>query len=242
MTWSEAGPVPSRGKVAQRIFQYITWLSDEYFTDPKSKVTDDTGKPLWRVAPTPHGKYWEEGMKIGYQDAGSWTILKDSVKEKHRKAAWLWAQFCISKTVCLKKFLVGKTPIRKSTIFSEYLAKREGDFGGIITFYKSPVEKLWTDSGPNVPHYPELAQLWWKNIAPAISGTISPTLAMNNIAYAMDAKMSKMQLPLYAPKLNPVKSQDFWLKQPGSPKQEVPDQKPETISYKDLVNQWKQRK
>ena len=66
-------------------------------------------------------------MKVGYQDAGSWTILKNSVNGKEREMAWLWAQFCISKTVCLKKFLVGKTPIRKSTVNSDYLAKREGD-------------------------------------------------------------------------------------------------------------------
>ena len=29
MTWSEAGPVPARGNIAQRVFQYITWLSDD---------------------------------------------------------------------------------------------------------------------------------------------------------------------------------------------------------------------
>ena len=46
-------------------------------------------------------------MKVGYQDAGSWTILKDSVEGEHRKAAWLWAQFCVSKTVDLKKFMEG---------------------------------------------------------------------------------------------------------------------------------------
>jgi len=43
------------------------------FHDPDSPVTDATGAPLWRVAPTPHGRYWDEGMKVGYQDAGSWT-------------------------------------------------------------------------------------------------------------------------------------------------------------------------
>ena len=113
-------------------------------------------------------------MKVGYQDAGSWTILKNSVTGKHREAAWLWAQFCVSKTVCLKKFMEGKTPIRKSTVHSDYLASREGDFGGLITFYKSSVENQWTDSGPNVPHYPLLAEQWWQNIAPAVTGEVTP--------------------------------------------------------------------
>lgn len=239
MTWSEAGPVPSQGKVAQRVFQYITWLSDDAFTSPDSTVTDDQGKPLWRVAPTPHGKYWDEGMKVGYQDAGSWTILKDSVKGKDRHAAWLWAQFCVSKTVCLKKFMVGKTPIRKSTVKSDYLAEREGDFGGLITFYKSEAEKLWTDSGPNVPHYPVLAEQWWQNIAPAVTGEVTPQEAMDNIAAAMDDLMSKMNLPAYSPVLNEEKTAEHWLSQPGAPKPERPDVEPKTMSYEALVESWR---
>ncbi len=240
MTWSEAGPVPSRGIIAQRVFQYITWLSDDAFTSPDSAVTDANGKPLWRVAPTPHGKYWDEGMKIGYQDAGSWTILKKSVEGDDRKAAWLWAQFCISKSVSLKKFLVGKTPIRKSTVNSDYLAEREGDFGGLITFYKSSAESMWTDSGPNVPHYPVLAEQWWQNIAPAVTGDVTPQEAMDNIGTAMDDLMGKMQLEKFSPKLNEEKSREFWLNQPGAPKPERPDQKPKTMAYEELVESWKQ--
>ena len=29
------------------------------------------GTPKWRMAPSPHGAYWKDGMKLGYQDAGS---------------------------------------------------------------------------------------------------------------------------------------------------------------------------
>lgn len=241
MTWSEAGPAPSRGNVAQRIFQYITWLSDPAFNDPSSPVTDENGKPLWRVAPTPHGKYWDEGMKVGYHDAGSWTLLKKSVKGDERKAAWLWAQFCISKTVCLKKFVVGRTPIRKSTVFSDYLAKEEekGTYGGIVTFYKSPVEKLWTDSGPNPPHYPLLAEQWWKHVSLVVTGEATPQEAMDKLAYKMDELMSKLRLPKYSPKLNPKKSREYWLSQPGAPKPERPDEKGETISYDEMIKNWR---
>ena len=238
MTWSEAGPVPSRGNIAQRIFQYITWLSDDSFTSPESPVTNEDGKPLWRVAPSPHGKYWDEGMKVGYQDAGSWTILKNSVKGKEREMAWLWAQFCVSKTVCLKKFIVGKTPIRKSTVNSDYLAEREGDFGGLITFYKSTVENLWTDSGPNVPHYPLLAEQWWQNIAPAVTGEVTPQQAMDNIAKVMDELMGKMKLKRYSPILNPEIPENEWLKRSGSPKAYRADDEPKTISYDELIKTW----
>ena len=238
MTWSEAGPVPSRGNVAQRIFQYITWLSDDAFTSPESPVTNTDGKPLWRVAPSPHGKYWDEGMKVGYQDAGSWTILKNSVNGKEREMAWLWAQFCISKTVCLKKFMVGKTPIRKSTVNSDYLANREGDFGGLITFYKSTVENMWTDSGPNVPHYPLLAEQWWQNIAPAVTGEVTPQQAMDNIARVMDELIGKMNLKKYSPNLNPEIPENEWLNRPGSPKPFRADNEPKTIPYDELIKTW----
>ena len=241
MTWSEAGPTPSRGNIAQRPFQYITWLSDPAFNSPESSVTDKNGKPLWRVAPTPHGKYWDEGMKVGYQDAGSWTILKESVKGDDRAAAWLWAQFASSKTVSLKKFVEGRTPVRKSTVFSDYLAEEEkkGTYGGIVTFYKSPVEYMWTDSGPNVPHYPLLAEQWWKNIATAVTGETTPQESMDGLARDMDDLMGKMNLKQFSPELNPERDAEYWLNQPGSPKPERPDEEPKTVPYDDLLAQWR---
>lgn len=240
MTWSEAGPVPGRGNVAQRVFQYITWLSDESFSAPDSSVTDDEGNPLWRVAPTPHGRYWDEGMKVGYQDAGSWTILQDSVTGDNREAAWLWAQFAVSKTVSLQKFLVGRTPVRSSTVHSDYLAEREGDYGGIVTFYKSPVEDRWTDSGPNVPHYPLLAEQWWQNIAPAVTGETTPQESMDAIASSMDELMGQMNLAQYSPELNEPRSAEYWLNQPGAPKPERPEEEPQTMPYDEMVEQWRQ--
>ena len=47
-------------------------------------------------------------MKLGYQDAGAWTLLKPTPLAR-RKAAWLYAQFAVSKTVSLKKSFVGLT-------------------------------------------------------------------------------------------------------------------------------------
>ena len=38
-------------------------------------------------------------------------------------------------------------------------------YGGLIEFYRSSARVAWTPTGTNVPDYPALADLWWKNIA-----------------------------------------------------------------------------
>jgi len=237
--WVDAGPQAARGDIAQCIFQYITWLSDDRFHQIGSPVVGIDGKPLWRVAPTPHGKYWDEGMKVGYQDAGSWTIPK-SVKGQRRAMAWMWAQFAVSKTVELKKFTIGGTPVRKSTIFSDYLTARKDYYGGIIDFYRSQERKKWTGTGANVPDYPALSAIWWPNIARAISGELTPQQAMDAIGKAMDDAMGKMRMAKFSPKLNEPRDPEYWLAQPGSPKPERPEEKPQTVDYDELIKQWNQ--
>ena len=235
--WVDAGPKASRGDVAQRIFQYITWLSDDSFHEPGSPVVGADGKPLWRVAPTPHGRYWDEGMKIGYQDAGSWTIPRN-VRGQRRAMAWLWAQFSVSKTVGLKKFVEGGTPVRRSTIFADYVTARQENWGGLIEFYRSAEESKWTDTGPNVPDYPALSAMWWPNIARAIEGEVTSQQAMDAVAEAMDEAMGKMRMARFSPVLNAPRSRAEWLEAPGSPKPERPEPLPQTIPYDELLKQW----
>src|SRR5215813_6314409 len=82
-------PALSQGNVAQQIFWYTAFTAE--MVKPKSKgnnTVNDKGEVLWRMAPSPHGPYWEDGMKLGYQDAGSWTRFKSTPLER-RKAAWL---------------------------------------------------------------------------------------------------------------------------------------------------------
>ena len=235
--WVDAGPKAARGDIAQKIFQYITWLSADEFHDVDSPVVGADGKPLWRVAPTPHGPYWDKGMKVGYQDAGSWTIPKN-VRGQRRAMAWLWAQFCVSKTVALEKFLEGGTPVRRSTIFSDYLTERIDQWGGLIEFYRSTEEKKWTDTGPNVPNYPKLSGFWWPNISQAIEGDKTPQEAMNAIGQAMDKAMGSMQMAQYSPQLNPLRDAEEWLAARGAPKPERPPERPRTIAYDELIKQW----
>jgi glycerol transport system substrate-binding protein len=241
LDWLNFGALPARGDIAQTWYwtHIYAALNPEY-SKIGSPVCNKQGEPLWRIAPVPRGRYWEEGMKIGYQDAGSWTLPNDTIGAK-RHASWLWAQFCISKSVALKKFIAGVTPVRKSTLFSEYVSRNKDRYGGLIEFTRSSVRKNFTDSGPNVPHYPTLSKLWWENIAKAIKGEISAQQALDSLASQIDEKMANLSMAAYSPDLNERSDYQYWLDQPGAPKPAI-DQEPEpmTIQYEDLLEQWVQ--
>jgi len=244
-------PALSQGNVAQQIFWYTAFTAS--MVAPKSKgnnTVDDKGMPLWRMAPSPHGPYWEKGQKLGYQDAGSWTLFK-STPLKRRKAAWLYAQFVVSKTVDVKKSHVGLTFIRKSTIFDKSFTKRAPKLGGLIEFYRSPDRVLWTPTGINVPDYPKLAQIWWQQIGDVNSGAFTPKQAMDRLAAEMDQVMARMQAAdekagTYGgcgPRLNKPVDPEIWLKKPGAPKPKLANEKPkgQTIAYDELIKRWSRK-
>ena len=116
MVFSEAGPVPAQGAIAQQIFWYTAFTAD--MVAEGIPVMNADGTPKWRMAPSPHGAYWSDGQKLGYQDAGSWTLMKSTPVDR-AKAAWLYAQFVVSKSVSLKKSHVGLTFIRESDVNHE---------------------------------------------------------------------------------------------------------------------------
>jgi glycerol transport system substrate-binding protein len=243
MTFSEAGPVPAQGHIAQQIFWYTTFTAD--MIEPGLAVVNEDGTPKWRMAPSPHGPYWSEGMKLGYQDAGSWTFLSSTPLER-RKAAWLYAQFVVSKTVSLKKTLVGLTPIRDSDLRSEAMSEVAPQLGGLVEFYRSPARTAWTPTGTNVPDYPKLAQLWWPNVADAVSGAVTPQEAMDALAAQQDRVLERLERAGIqgecGPSLNEPGDPAEWLARPGSPKRELADEKPqgETVPYDDLIQAWRE--
>ncbi len=243
MTFSEAGPVPAQGQIAQQIFWYTVFTAD--MTKKGLPVVNADGTPKWRMAPSPHGPYWTEGMKLGYQDAGSWTLLK-STPVKRRQAAWLYAQFVVSKTVSLKKTLVGLTPIRESDLQSDAMTEAAPKLGGLVEFYRSPARVAWTPTGTNVPDYPKLAQLWWANVAEAVTGEQTPQEAMDNLAAQQDKVLKRLERAKVqgecGPKLNEPRSAEYWLKQPGAPKPKLANEKPpgETVDYDKLLQAWKE--
>ncbi len=244
MDFYQSLPALSSGNVAQQIFWYTAFTAS--MVAPKSSgnnTVDDSGTTLWRMGPSPKGPYWDEGMKLGYQDAGSWTLFKSTPVDR-RKAAWLYAQFVVSKTVSLKKSHVGLTIIRDSDINHKSFTERAPKLGGLVEFYRSPRRVQWSPTGINVPDYPKLAQIWWQQIGDVNSGAFTPQQAMDRLAEEMDLVMSRMEAADKAnntyggcgPRLNPEEG-DKWLKAEGSPKAKR-DEKPQgkTVPYEKAWN------
>ncbi|MCC2687474.1 MAG: extracellular solute-binding protein [Rhizobiaceae bacterium] len=244
-------PALSQGNVAQQIFWYTAFLAD--MVKPKSEgnnTVDDQGNLLWKMAPSPHGPYWKEGQKIGYQDVGSWTILKSTPTDR-AKAAWLYAQFTVSKTVSLKKAHTGLTIIRDSDIRHQSFTDRAPKLGGWVEFYRSPDRVAWSPTGINVPDYPKLAQIWWQQIGDVNSGAFTPQEAMDRLAEEMDVTMARMQAAdesanVYGgcgPRLNEPRDPSEWLGKENGPKAKLENEKPqgETIAYEELVKRWTQQ-
>ena len=242
MTFSEAGPVPGQGNVAQQIFWYTAFTAP--LTKPGLPVVNADGTPKWRMAPSPHGPYWQEGTKLGYQDVGSWTMLNSTPLER-RKMAWLYAQFTVAKTTSLKKLTVGLTPIRESDIKSDAVTAMAPKLGGLVEFYRSPARVAWTPTGTNVPDYPKLAQLWWQNISLAVTGEKTAQGAMDSLAEQMDdtlARLERSGMKNCPPKLNPKKDPKEWLRTDGAPHAKLANEKPkgETVPYEKLLQAWKE--
>ncbi|SEA12607.1 ABC transporter substrate-binding protein [Rubrimonas cliftonensis] len=241
MVFSEAGPVPAQGQVAQQMFWYTAFTAD--MVKDGIPVVDEAGNPKWRMAPSPHGAYWEDGMKVGYQDAGSWTLMKSTPLDR-AKAAWLYAQFTVSKTVDVKKSHTGLTFIRESTIEHDSFTERAPKLGGLVEFYRSPARVRWSPTGTNVPDYPKLAQLWWQNIGDASSGAKTAQEALDALCAAQEQVMSRLERAGVqgdiGPKLNEERDPEYWLSQPGSPKPKLDneDPTPVTIGYDELVKSW----
>ena len=243
-------PALSQGNVAQQIFWYTAFTADMVKSlEDGNNTVDGDGNPLWRMAPSPHGPYWTEGQKVGYQDAGSWTFLNSTPSDR-AQAAWLYAQFVTSKTVDVRKSHVGLTFIRDSTVNHDSFSERAPKLGGLVEFYRSPDRTAWSPTGVNVPDYPKLAQIWWQQIGDVNSGAFTPQEAMDRLAEEMDLVMSRMQAAdeganVYGgcgPRLNEERDAAYWLGQPGAPKAKLDNEKPQgiTVKYEDIVSRWSQ--
>lgn len=241
MVFGEAGPVPAQGAIAQQMFWYTAFTAD--MVKPDLPVMNADGTPKWRMAPSPHGAYWQEGTKVGYQDVGSWTLMKSTPVDR-AQAAWLYAQFVTSKTVDLKKADVGLTFVRQSTIDSQHFTDRAPRLGGLVEFYRSPARVQWSPTGTNIPDYPKMAQLWWQNIGDAMSGDKTPQEALDALCAEQERVMERIERAGVqgdiGPKMNEVKDAQEWLDAPGSPVAKLENEKPmgETISYDELIKSW----
>jgi len=246
MTFSESGPVPAQGEIAQQMFMYTAFTAD--MVKDGLPVVNEDGTPKWRFAPSPHGVYWKDGMKLGYQDVGSWTLLK-STPDDRAKAAWLYAQFVTSKTVDVKKSHVGLTLIRESTIQHKSFTDRAPKLGGLIEFYRSPARVQWSPTGTNVPDYPKLAQLWWQAIGDASSGAKTAQEAMDSLCAEQEKVLERLERAGIQGDIGPKMAEEhdlaYWnadaVKNGNLAPQlkiEPEKDKPITINYDELVKSW----
>ncbi|MGB8813230.1 MAG: ABC transporter substrate-binding protein [Paracoccaceae bacterium] len=241
MVFSEAGSVPAQGEIAQQMFWYTVFTAD--MVKDGLPVVNADGTPKWRMAPSPHGAYWTEGQKVGYQDAGSWTLMESTPVDR-AQAAWLYAQFVTSKTVDVKKSHVGLTFIRESTIQHASFTERAPKLGGLIEFYRSPARVQWSPTGTNIPDYPKLAQLWWQNIGDASSGAKTAQEALDSLCAEQEKVLERLERAGVqgdlGPVMNPVEDAQVWLDAPGAPVAKLENEKPQaqTIAYDELIKSW----
>ena len=241
-------PALSQGNVAQQIFWYTAFTSP--WSRPRATATTRSTMTAIPCGAWRHRRKVRTGSKVrssAIRMPGSWTLFKSTPVDR-RKAAWLYAQFVVAKTVSLKKTHVGLTPIRDSDIRHESFTERAPKLGGLVEFYRSPDRVRWSPTGVNVPDYPKLAQIWWQQIGDVNSGAFTPQQAMDRLASEMDQVMARMQAAdekakTYGgcgPRLNEPQDPSVWLKKEGSPKAKLDNEKPqgETIKYEELVKRW----
>ncbi len=115
-----------------------------------------------------------------------------------------------------------------------------------MEFYRSPARVAWTPTGTNVPDYPKLSQLWWANVASAVSGEVSAQQALDELATQQDKVLERLARHDVqgecGPALNDEQPAEHWLSKPGAPKPKLDDEKPkgQTVPYDALIEAWRE--
>ena len=165
--------------------------------------------------------YWKDGKKLGYQDAGSWTLLKNTPKER-RKAAWLYAQFITSKTVVAEEVhrradARSATPTSRATLHRA----RADKFGGLIEFYRARRASSGRRPAPTCRTTRSWRSSGGRTWPPPSPARPPPQQSMDNLAKQKDDILARLERRGHggacAPKLNPEQDAQYWLDQPGAP-------------------------
>ncbi len=242
MNFSEAGPVPAQGNIAQQIFWYTSFTAD--MTTPGLPVVNAR-----RHAEVAHRAEPARRVLEGRQQARlPGRRLVDAAEEHAEGAAGGGLAVRAVRHVedGVAEEVDRRADVHPRLRHQERLLRANADkYGGLIEFYRGPAREQWTPTGTNVPDYPKLAQLWWQNVATAVTGETTPQQSMDNLAKQQDDILSRLERRGYggacAPKLNPERDVQYWLDQPGAPAPKLADErgKPETLDYDRLIAQWK---
>ena len=191
MTFGEAGPVPAQGQIAQQIFWYTAFTADMTKAGP-------AGGQCRRHAEVAHGAGAERPvLEAGHAERLPGRrlvdILQDHDAEPQGRGLAVRAvrrpQDGVAEEVDRRPDASSAT----ATSVTSTSPQNADKYGGLIEFYRSPARVAWTPTGTNVPDYPKLAQLWWKNVAVAVTGEKTPQAAMDNLAEEMDQVMARLE-------------------------------------------------
>jgi glycerol transport system substrate-binding protein len=89
-----------------------------------------------------------------------------------------------------------------------------------------------------------LAQLWWQNIADAVTGAKTAQEALDALCQQQEEVLERLERSGVQGDLGPVLNEEqdpqVWLDEPGSPVAELADERgtPETIAYDELIQSW----
>jgi glycerol transport system substrate-binding protein len=94
-----------------------------------------------------------------------------------------------------------------------------------------------------VPDYSGMASLWWRQLHPAVSGKLSASQALGNLALAFDRHLQvvgQRQQHACAPALNAPRPAGEWLSKPGAPWPRLDNERPpgRTLPYEEALRAW----
>ena len=183
-----------QGNVAQQIFWYTAFTADDGQA-PKSGRQQHRGRR--RQSAVAHGArhrtapIGKMARRWATRMSGSWTHPQVDARSTAAKAAWLYAQFVVSKTVSIPKSRKSGLTLhprqRRSTSRVLHRAGTEARRSGRVLPLARPGAP-GAPTGINVPDYPKLAQIWWQQIGDVNSGAFTPQEAMDRLAEEMDVR------------------------------------------------------
>ncbi|MCK7512562.1 MAG: carbohydrate ABC transporter substrate-binding protein [Desulfobacterales bacterium] len=192
-------------------------------------------------------RYWEEGMKLGYQDVRLVDLHEERRRWTGARRPGSIAQFVRRQDHVAEEEPCGPDPHprqRHQASSRSPTARRSSAAWSSST----AARPAWPGPPPasTCPIIPKLAQLWWQNIGEAVSGEVTVDKAMDNLAEEMDKVLERIARSgtqgECGPKLNEKKDEKYWLDQPGAPKPKLANEKPkgETVDYDKLIQAWRE--
>ena len=151
-----------------------------------------------------------------------------------------YAQFVTSKTVFVEEVHRGPDlHSRKRHPEPDYFTDLNASkYGGLIEILPQPgARSRGRPPAPTCSRLPQkLAQLWWKNVAQAVTGEKTPQKAMDTLAEEMDQVMGRLERAGMAncpPKLQPEgKHPSKWLSDKGAPWKKLANEKPKRRDHR----------